>query len=69
MVLASAVVDPIRPATPISPGLYKVEVWGQEPYDYVRIYQIQAGSDNLAAREGIDKFVQEMEALDGRSES
>lgn len=68
MVLASAIVDVIRPSTPVSLGFYKVEVWGKEPYDYVRVYEIQAGSDNLAAREGIERFVQEMEALDGRSE-
>jgi hypothetical protein len=69
MVLASAVVDVIRSATPFSLGLYKVEVWGKEPHDYVRIYEIQARSDDAAAREGIERFVQEMEALYGRSES
>ncbi len=69
MVLASAVVDVIRSATPISLGLYKVEVWGKEPHDYVRIYEIQAGSEDAAAREGIQRFVQEMEASYGRSES
>jgi hypothetical protein len=69
MVLASAVVDVIRSATPVSLGLYKVEAWGKEPHDYVRIYEIQAQSEDAAAREGIERFVQEMEALYGRSES
>lgn len=69
MVLASAIVDVNRPATPFSLGHYKVEVWGKEPHDYVRIYEIQAGSEDAAAREGIERFVQEMEALYGRSES
>lgn len=69
MVLASAVVDVNRSATPFSLGHYKVEVWGKEPHDYVRIYEIQASSEDAAAREGIERFVQEMEALYGRSES
>jgi len=69
MVLANAIVDVVRSATPFSLGLYKVEVWGKEPHDYVRIYEIQAKTDDAAAREGIERFVQEMEARYGRSES
>ena len=63
-VLASAVVDVLKPATPISIGNFKVEVWGQPPYDFVRTYEIMAKSDTVAAQEGIRRFVSEMEALD-----
>jgi hypothetical protein len=62
-VLANAVVDVIRPSTPKGLGLFKVEVWGIEPYDYTRTYEIQAKSDTLAAQEGIRRFVDEMEKL------
>jgi len=48
--------------------MFKVSVWGKEPYDFTRTYEIQAKSDNIAAREGIERFVKEMEAADGRSE-
>ena len=60
---ASAIVDVIRPASPRGLGLFKVEVWGAEPYDYVRVYDIQAKNDTVAARTGIQQFVAEMEAL------
>ena len=63
-VLASAVVDVLKPATPTMIGHFKVEVWGQPPYDYVRTYEIMAKSDTMAAQQGIQKFVDEMEALD-----
>ena len=59
-VLASAVVDVIRPATPKSLGTFKVEVWGKEPNDYVRTYQITAKSDTIAAQEGIRRFCEEI---------
>jgi hypothetical protein len=36
-----------------------VEVWGQAPNDYVRIYEIQAKNVDQAARTGIDRFVKE----------
>lgn len=62
-ILANAVVDVIRPATPVGLGLFKVEVWGKAPYDYTRVYEIQAKSDTLAAQEGIRRFVSEMEKL------
>jgi hypothetical protein len=62
-VLANAIVDVITPATPIKLGDFRVEVWGQEPYDYTRTYEIQAKNDTLAAQEGIRRFVDEMEAL------
>jgi hypothetical protein len=60
---ANAVVDVIKPATPIVLGQFKVEVWGIAPYDYVRVYEIQAKTDTMAAQEGIRRFVTEMEAL------
>lgn len=63
-VLASAVVKVIKAATPINLGLFLVEVWGKEPYDYTRRYEIQAKSDTVAAQEGIRRFVSEMEAMD-----
>lgn len=62
-VLASAIVDVIRPSTPQRIGSFRVEVWGKEPYDYVRIYEIMAKSDTIAAQEGIRRFVAEMEQL------
>jgi hypothetical protein len=63
-VLASAVVSVVKAATPINLGLFLVEVWGKEPYDYTRRYEIQAKSDTVAAQEGIRRFVSEMEAMD-----
>jgi hypothetical protein len=62
-VLANAVVDVIKPATPVSIGRFAVEVWGKEPNDYVRVYEIMAKSDTIAAQEGIRRFVAEVEAL------
>ena len=55
-VLANAVVDVVKPATPKAVGHFKVEVWGKEPYDYVRYYDIMAANENLAAQEGIARF-------------
>lgn len=63
MIPASATVDTIRPATPSGLGLFRVEVWGQEPNDYVRVYEILAKNQDDAARSGIDKFVTEIEKL------
>jgi hypothetical protein len=62
-VLANAVVDVIKPATPQMIGHFKVEVWGREPYDYVRTYEIMAKSDTIAAQQGIARFVAEMENM------
>lgn len=62
-VLASAVVDVIRPSTPLRLGTFKVKVWGLPPHDQDRIYEIQAKNDTTAAQQGIDRFVKEMEAL------
>jgi hypothetical protein len=62
-VLANAVVDVLKPSTPTSIGRFSVEVWGKEPHDYVRVYEILAKSDTIAAQEGIRRFVAEIEAL------
>lgn len=62
-VLANAVVDAIKPATATRIGHFKVEVWGQPPYDYVRTYEIMAKNDTIAAQQGIARFVKEMEEL------
>lgn len=62
-ILARAVVEIDAPALNGHLGVYKVEVWGDEPHDYVRYYTIRAGSDNLAAQEGLRRFVEEVEAL------
>jgi hypothetical protein len=62
-VLANAVVDVLKPATPKTIGHFRVEVWGREPYDYVRTYEIMAKSDTIAAQQGIARFVAEMENM------
>ena len=62
-ILANAVVDVIQAATPKGLGNFKVEVWGVAPYDYVRYYEIEAKSDTVAAQQGIQRFVTEMESL------
>lgn len=65
MILANATVDVIDapPAHGQGLGKFKVEVWGREPHDYVRIYEITARDDNMAAREGLDRFVEDISAL------
>lgn len=62
-VLANAIVDIVKPASPVGLGMFSVEVWGKPPYDYTRRYEIQAKNDTLAAQEGIRRFVAEMESL------
>jgi|TARA_R110000868_G_scaffold167923_5_gene402479 hypothetical protein len=64
-VLAQATVDVKREPTPLTIGCFRVEVWGKEPHDYVRHYEILAKSDTLAAQEGLQKFVEEMEQIKG----
>jgi len=65
MILASAVVDVLHQASPVSKELsrFRVEVWGKEPHDYVRVYEIAAKTDNIAAREGLDRFVKDIEKI------
>ena len=64
-VLCNAIVDVEQPPAKDGKGLgrFRVEVWGLEPHDFVRIYQIQAASDNMAAQEGLRRFVEEMEGM------
>ena len=64
-VFCNAIVDVIDapPAHGHGLGKFKVEVWGKEPHDYVRIYEISARDDNMAAREGLDRFVEEITKL------
>lgn len=61
-VYANATVDVLHQASPASKELsrFRVEVWGKAPHDYVRVYEIAAKDDNMAAREGLDRFVQEI---------
>jgi hypothetical protein len=63
MIPASAIVDVLRPATPVGLGLFKVEVWGAAPHDYVRSYTVEAKSDTLAAQEGLRRFDEDISAL------
>jgi len=60
-----AIVDVIREVKPPFVGLteFRVEAWGYEPYDFVRVYTIDAKTDTIAAQEGIRRFVEEMESL------
>lgn len=51
--------DPIGPSLTV----FRVEVWGNSPFDYVRIYRISAKDDNTAAFEGLRRFEEEMEAM------
>ena len=59
-VLASATVDQVRGG---SVPLWEVFVWGQPPFDRERTYTIEAKTDTLAAFQGIEMFVDEMETL------
>jgi hypothetical protein len=63
MVKARAIVNVIfePPANSKGLGRYRVECWGAPPHDYVKIYVINAVSEDKAAREGLDKFVQDVQ--------
>jgi hypothetical protein len=63
MIPARATVDALREPTAIGMGSFRVEVWGDEPHDYVRVYTIDATSDTLAAQEGLRRFVDEIELM------
>ena len=63
MIPATATGDVIREPTAIGMGSFRVEVWGDEPHDYVRVYTINAASDTLAAQEGLRRFVDEIELM------
>lgn len=62
-ILANAVVDVITQPSSEEAGLFKVNVWGIEPHNYVRHYDIAAKSDTIAAQEGLRRFVEEIEQL------
>ena len=63
MIPCNATVDVICAATPVRMGSFRVEVWGKEPHDYVRVYTINAMSDTLAAQEGLRRFSDEISLL------
>lgn len=42
-------------------GRYEITVNGKAPYDFERVYVINSPNENLAAREGLDRFVAEFE--------
>lgn len=71
MIYASAIVDVLQDPPPHGKGMgrFRVEVWGKEPHDYVRVYEIAAKDDNKAAREGLDKFVEDISALIANKDS
>lgn len=56
-VLVDAIIDEI------GPNWYRVTATGKPPFALTRIYEIYAKSDTMAAREGIRRFVDEMEAM------
>jgi hypothetical protein len=62
-ILARAIVDVVREPGPVGMGMFRVEVWGEEPHDYVRHYDIAAKSDTMAAQEGLKRFVEDIEQL------
>jgi hypothetical protein len=57
-VRANATVDLIEQV----PGesLWEVRVWDADSPQHERVYFVKSSSDNLAAREGIERFVEEM---------
>lgn len=69
MILCKAFVETIRAATPHRGGDFEVIVMGEEPHDYMRTYRITAKDDNMAARTGIDRFVDEITKLTAEADS
>lgn len=59
-ILASATVDMLR-FGPVP--LWEVTVTGQPDGDHTRTYHIEARTDDKAAQEGLDKFVEEITIL------
>lgn len=70
MIYCRAIVDTIDAAPPHGQGLgkFRVEVMGKEPHDYVRAYTIASKDENHAAKEGMDKFIEEITALLNKQE-
>ena len=62
-ILARATVDVEENPTPVKLGRFRVEVFGDPPHDYVRVYTLQARSDTMAAQEGLRLFVEDIERL------
>lgn len=62
-ILCRATVDVDQAPTPVCLGVFRVEVFGEPPHDYVRTYTIQAKSDTMAAQEGLRRFVEDIERL------
>ena len=62
-VLANATIDVVEEPTLEKDGLFKVTVWGRPPHDYTRVYEIAAKTDTIAAQQGINRFVEEMQTL------
>ena len=54
-VRCQAIVDPA------GPGKWSVTVTGLPPHDETRVYVIEGKSDNIAAQEGLRRFVAERE--------
>ena len=52
-----------------APGLnlYEVEVVGQEPLDYVKIYTLSAKSDTIARQEAVRRFAIDVKRLEAES--
>ena len=65
MILANSVVDVIDepPAHGQGLGKFRVTVFGKEPHDFVRIYEVQEKSDTIAARKCLDRFIDEISNL------
>lgn len=61
MIFANATVDLISEGDNLSK--FKVEVWGKEPNDYSRTYEILAKDEDAAAKQGLDTFVEEITDL------
>lgn len=70
MIYANAIVDVLQEPPDDGRGLgrFRVEVWGRDPHDYVRVYEIAAKNDSIAAREGLDRFVDEIGRLIAKTE-
>lgn len=52
-----------------APGLnlYEVEVVGQEPLDYVKIYTLSVKSDTIARQEAVRRFAIDVRRLEAES--
>ena len=63
MIPASAIIEVLRRPSPVGLGLFRVEVWGRDPHDYVRVYTVEAKSDTLAAQDALRQFDGDISAL------